>query len=33
VDVSRMYLPALADGMDLGGIYELAEHLSKQGVR
>ncbi|WP_040686053.1 ArsA-related P-loop ATPase [Nocardia vinacea] len=33
VDVTRMYLPALADGMDLGGIYELAEHLSKQGVR
>ena len=33
VNVSRMYLPALADGMDLGGIYELAEHLSKQGVR
>ncbi|MGY4100382.1 ArsA-related P-loop ATPase [Nocardia sp. R16R-3T] len=33
VNVSRMYLPALTDGMDLGGIYELAEHLSKQGVR
>lgn len=33
VDVTRMYLPALADGMDLGGIYELAEYLSKQGVR
>ncbi|WP_330257535.1 P-loop NTPase [Nocardia sp. NBC_00565] len=33
VDVARMYLPALADGMDLGGLYELAEHLSKQGVR
>lgn len=33
VDVTRMYLPALEDGMDLGGIYELAEHLSKQGVR
>ncbi|MEV2222958.1 ArsA-related P-loop ATPase [Nocardia vinacea] len=33
VNVTRMYLPALADGMDLGGIYELAEHLSKQGVR
>ncbi|MEU0503935.1 ArsA-related P-loop ATPase [Nocardia sp. NPDC005998] len=33
VDVARIYLPALADGMDLGGLYELAEHLSKQGVR
>ncbi|WP_174867244.1 MULTISPECIES: ArsA-related P-loop ATPase [Nocardia] len=33
VDVARMYLPALPDGMDLGGLYELAEHLSKQGVR
>jgi anion-transporting ArsA/GET3 family ATPase len=33
VDVARMYLPALDDGMDLGGLYELAEHLSKQGVR
>jgi anion-transporting ArsA/GET3 family ATPase len=33
VDVTRMYLPALDDGMDLGGLYELAEHLSKQGVR
>ncbi|WP_405179190.1 ATPase [Nocardia sp. NBC_01377] len=33
VDVSQLYLPALADGMDLGGLYELAEHLSTQGVR
>jgi anion-transporting ArsA/GET3 family ATPase len=33
VDVARMYLPALTDGMDLGGLYELAEHLRKQGVR
>ncbi|WP_405167971.1 P-loop NTPase [Nocardia sp. NBC_01499] len=33
VDVSRLYLPALPDGMDLGGLYELAEHLSTQGVR
>ncbi|NKY84409.1 ArsA-related P-loop ATPase [Nocardia veterana] len=33
VDISRLYLPALPDGMDLGGLYELAEHLSAQGVR
>lgn len=33
VDISRLYLPSLADGMDLGGLYELAEHLTAQGVR
>lgn len=33
VDISRLYLPSLTDGMDLGGLYELAEHLSAQGVR
>ncbi len=33
VDISRMYLPSLDDGMDLGGLYELAEVLSAQGVR
>ncbi|WP_280478444.1 ArsA family ATPase [Nocardia cyriacigeorgica] len=33
VDVSRISLPALTDGMDLGGLYELAEHLTAQGVR
>ncbi|WP_040744901.1 ArsA-related P-loop ATPase [Nocardia transvalensis] len=33
VDFSRLYLPALPDGMDLGGLYELAAHLSEQGVR
>lgn len=33
VDVSRMSLPALANGMDLGGLYELAENLNAQGVR
>lgn len=33
VDVSQLYLPALPDGMDLGGLYELAEHLNAQGVR
>ncbi|MFI9505770.1 ArsA family ATPase [Nocardia sp. NPDC052566] len=33
VDVPQLYLPALPDGMDLGGLYELAEKLSAQGVR
>ncbi len=33
LDISRLYLPSLADGMDLGGLYELAEVLSAQGVR
>ncbi|MFC4376780.1 ArsA family ATPase [Nocardia halotolerans] len=33
VDVPQLYLPGLGEGMDLGGIYELAERLSAQGVR
>jgi anion-transporting ArsA/GET3 family ATPase len=33
VDIHRLYLPTLPDGMDLGGLYELAEQLSAQGVR
>jgi anion-transporting ArsA/GET3 family ATPase len=33
VNVARMHLPALADGVDLGGLYELAEQLGEQGVR
>ncbi|TLG18170.1 ArsA family ATPase [Nocardia cyriacigeorgica] len=33
IDISRISLPALTDGMDLGGLYELAEHLTAQGVR
>ncbi|MEU4316133.1 ArsA-related P-loop ATPase [Nocardia sp. NPDC024068] len=33
VEVARLLLPALADGMDLGGLYELAAHLNEQGVR
>ncbi|MGV9746306.1 ArsA-related P-loop ATPase [Rhodococcus zopfii] len=33
VKVARMTLPALADGIDLGGLYELAEILGEQGVR
>ena len=32
-DVARLHLPALTDGVDLGGLYELAESLSEQGVR
>ena len=30
---ARLELPALADGVDLGGLYELAEALAHQGVR
>ena len=26
-------LPRLVDGADLGGVYELADHLPEQGVR
>lgn len=33
LDIDRLYLPTLPDGMDLGGLYELSEHLSAQGVR
>src|SRR5690606_27269288 len=33
VDVPQLSLPALGEGMDLGGLYELAEQLSAQGVR
>ncbi|MCX5043147.1 ATPase [Aldersonia sp. NBC_00410] len=32
-DVARMHLPALTGGVDLGGLYELAETLGEQGVR
>ncbi|MEW5810799.1 MAG: ArsA family ATPase [Actinomycetota bacterium] len=31
--VPRLQLPALADGVDLGSLYELAEALAQQGVR
>ena len=31
--VARMALPMLADGVDLGGLYELAAKLAEQGVR
>ncbi|AFM19491.1 oxyanion-translocating ATPase [Mycolicibacterium chubuense NBB4] len=33
VDVARLELPALPDGVDLGSLYELAEALAHQGVR
>lgn len=33
VDIPRLELPAISDGVDLGSLYELAEALSKQGVR
>ena len=31
--LSLMTLPRLVDGVDLGGIYELADELAGQGVR
>lgn len=33
LDVPRLELPAVADGVDLGSLYELAEALEQQGVR
>ncbi len=33
LEVSRLELPAIADGVDLGSLYELAEALAQQGVR
>jgi anion-transporting ArsA/GET3 family ATPase len=33
LDVPRLELPALPDGVDLGSLYELAESLAQQGVR
>ena len=33
LDVPRLELPAVGDGVDLGSLYELAEALSEQGVR
>ena len=33
LDVPRLELPALRDGVDLGSLYELAEELAHQGVR
>jgi hypothetical protein len=31
--VARLELPQIADGVDLGSLYELAESLAHQGVR
>lgn len=33
LDVSRLELPSMTDGIDLGSLYELAEALAQQGVR
>ncbi len=33
IDIPRLELPALTDGVDLGSLYELAEALEQQGVR
>ncbi|MDY6996779.1 MAG: ArsA family ATPase [Actinomycetota bacterium] len=33
IDVPRLQLPTLPDGVDLGSLYELAESLAHQGVR
>jgi anion-transporting ArsA/GET3 family ATPase len=33
IDVARLELPMLPDGVDLGSLYELAEALAQQGVR
>jgi anion-transporting ArsA/GET3 family ATPase len=33
INVPRLQLPALPDGVDLGSLYELAEALAHQGVR
>jgi anion-transporting ArsA/GET3 family ATPase len=33
IDVPRLELPSLPDGVDLGSLYELAEELAQQGVR
>jgi hypothetical protein len=31
--VPRLELPTIADGVDLGSLYELSESLAQQGVR
>jgi anion-transporting ArsA/GET3 family ATPase len=33
LELSRLELPAIRDGVDLGSLYELAEELGAQGVR
>ena len=31
IDIARVTLPYLPDGMDLGGLYDLAEELCESG--
>jgi anion-transporting ArsA/GET3 family ATPase len=33
LNVARLELPAISDGVDLGSLYELSESLAQQGVR
>lgn len=33
LDIARLDLPTISDGVDLGSLYELAEALAQQGVR
>ena len=33
LEVPRLELPTIADGVDLGSLYELSESLAQQGVR
>ena len=33
LNVPRLELPAISDGVDLGSLYELSEALAQQGVR
>lgn len=33
LQVPRLDLPAISDGVDLGNLYELSESLAQQGVR
>jgi anion-transporting ArsA/GET3 family ATPase len=33
LDVARLDLPTISDGVDLGSLYELADALARQGVR
>ncbi|WP_422744198.1 ArsA family ATPase [Mycobacterium sp. WMMD1722] len=33
IEVPRLELPAISDGVDLGSLYELADALGRQGVR
>ncbi|HUO36866.1 MAG TPA: ATPase, partial [Mycobacterium sp.] len=33
IHVPRLELPNMADGVDLGSLYDMAERLVRQGVR